>query len=139
MRVTKQMRTETAHRLNGHPGRCRFLHGHSYLWEVTVDGLVDDDGMVIDFSELKKIMTEVIDPYDHAVVVEQIDTLADILGRNINLTERVIVTPWRPTAENMAQDAADKIRERLLQVDMDFFSVSVRLWETSTSYAEATA
>jgi len=37
MRITKQYRTETAHRLMNYDGKCSHLHGHSYLWEVTAE------------------------------------------------------------------------------------------------------
>ena len=41
MRVKRVFDFEAAHRLPGHPGKCRELHGHSYRLVVTVDRPVD--------------------------------------------------------------------------------------------------
>ncbi len=67
----------------GHEGKCRELHGHSYEVVISVERPVDESsGMVIDFSDLKRIVRrEVIDKLDHRCVNDLIDN---------------------PTAENMA-------------------------------------
>ena len=48
--VTRCFTFEAAHQLPWHPGKCRNLHGHGYRLEVTVEGPVNDDGMVLDFA-----------------------------------------------------------------------------------------
>lgn len=138
VKITKTMYTETAHRLNGHPGRCKFLHGHSYKWEVSLDGPVGEDGMLTDFSILKQVMMTVIDPFDHAIVLE--GQLGESIESRIHSTliafgaeERVVVVPYRPTAENMSLDIAQKIAKLYPE-----FTVTVKLWETTTSFAECT-
>ena len=41
-----------SHRLPGHEGGCRFLHGHNYIVEVSVrSDVLDSMGMVMDFAE----------------------------------------------------------------------------------------
>ena len=63
IRITKQFNFETAHALYGYDGLCKNVHGHSYKLYVTVIGDPIDDtnhkknGMLIDFSDLKKIKT----------------------------------------------------------------------------------
>lgn len=136
MKVTKQMRTETAHRLAGHPGRCQFIHGHSYLWEVSLEGDNLKHGMLVDFSELKDAMLATIDPFDHALILDETDEPGRRVARVLEqegFAGRVWVVPYRPTAENMAKLVADQI-----QMFFPQFKVSVKLWETATSYAEAT-
>ena len=83
MRVRRRFRFEAAHRLPRHEGKCRELHGHSYEIVISVERPVDESsGMVIDFSDLKKIVRrEVLDKLDHRCVNDVIDN---------------------PTAENMA-------------------------------------
>ena len=137
MKITKEMYTETAHRLNGHPGRCKFLHGHSYLWQVTLKGDHLANGMLLDFSDLKRAMMEVIDPFDHALILE--GELGDGPESKLHhalltsgLSERVIITPYRPTAENMSEAVRS-----ILQGRFPDFKVTVRLYETATSFAEA--
>ena len=62
IRITKQFSFETGHALFGYDGKCRNVHGHSYKLSVTVIGSPIEEegavklGMVIDFSDLKKIV-----------------------------------------------------------------------------------
>lgn len=138
MKVTKQMRTETAHRLPGHPGRCQYIHGHSYLWEVTLEGEELANGMLTDFSDLKHAMTAIIDPFDHALVLQHSnppnaeDAVMQAL-QVFGIADRVMFVNYRPTAENMAQAIANELKEQFYPQ----FTVYVKLWETTTSYAEA--
>ena len=61
IRITKQFNFETGHALYGYDGKCKNVHGHSYKLSVTVIGspIMDTSnvkyGMVIDFTDLKKI------------------------------------------------------------------------------------
>jgi 6-pyruvoyltetrahydropterin/6-carboxytetrahydropterin synthase len=74
MRVTKRFRFESAHHLPGYPGKCARPHGHGYRLEVTVAGPIRDDGLVFDFYDLKRIVTErVIDRLDHRDLNELLD------------------------------------------------------------------
>ncbi len=52
---------EAAHRLLGHTGKCKRLHGHSYRVRVLLRGPVREDGMVVDFGHVK----DIIDRLDH--------------------------------------------------------------------------
>ena len=75
IRITKQFEFETGHALYGYDGKCRNVHGHSYKLSVTVIGTPIEDnnnvkyGMVIDFTDLKKIVKEqIVDAFDHSTV-----------------------------------------------------------------------
>ena len=75
IRITKQFHFETGHALYGYDGLCKNVHGHSYKLAVTVIGSPIQDpthtknGMVIDFSDLKKIVKEVIvSPFDLSLI-----------------------------------------------------------------------
>jgi len=65
--VCKAFRFDAAHYLSCYEGKCANMHGHGWVLEVEVSGLVGDEtGMVIDFVELKKsVNTLVIDVLDH--------------------------------------------------------------------------
>ena len=113
--VTKQFRFEAAHSLPGHDGKCKNLHGHSYVLEVTVSGPVatsgPKEGMVMDFADLSKIVDEeIISQWDHQY-------LNDIL-------------PFATTAENLAAESFRRLQAKGLPV------IKVKLWETSKSFAE---
>ena len=140
VRITKEFTFETGHALFGYDGKCRNVHGHSYKLAVTVIGspIQDTDnvklGMVIDFSDLKKIVKEeIVDPFDHATVFNKntphVDLAAELSGRG----HEVILADYQPTSEMMILDFADKIKARLPE-NIELFSL--RLRETETSYAE---
>lgn len=63
--VTKEFVFEAAHNLLDYKGACEFCHGHSYRLQVTVKGVPEQNGLLIDFKELKATVNEVIDNLDH--------------------------------------------------------------------------
>ena len=76
IRITKIFNFETAHVLYNYDGKCKNMHGHSYKLFVTVKGAPIADsshpknGMVVDFSDIKKIVQEeIISQWDHGVLV----------------------------------------------------------------------
>jgi 6-pyruvoyltetrahydropterin/6-carboxytetrahydropterin synthase len=109
-----------AHCLVGHPGRCASLHGHNYRVVVVVCGeRLDEQGMVIDFGDLKEICGRVIDPLDHTMLNE-LEPFAD---RN-------------PTAEALAEHIHGEV-ERELSVGgrADVRLARVTVYESERSYA----
>lgn len=65
-----QVRVETsfsaAHFLRDYHGKCENLHGHNYKVFVHVEGKnLDEGGMLLDFSVLKKALREVSSELDH--------------------------------------------------------------------------
>ncbi len=140
IRITKQFTFETGHALFGYDGKCRNVHGHSYKLSVTVIGSPITDtghvklGMVIDFSDLKKIVKEeIVDEFDHATVFNKntphIELAQELSGRG----HKVILANYQPTSENMVIDFADKIKVRLPE---NIKLHSLKLQETDTSFAE---
>lgn len=142
MRVTKQYRTETGHRLTNYDGKCSHLHGHSYLWEVTAEAHGLENGMVLDFKDLKSAMKTVLEPLDHCLVLHEEDPLVENFGAGDDLKQllqatngkepRLWLTPFNPTAENFAMWAAAEIT-KLLPVHISIARIQV--WETATSFA----
>ena len=74
-RIAKDFRWEMAHRLPNHNGGCRNVHGHSYRMWVELTGEPDDQGMVIDYFDLKKMVDPLISEIDHAFLCDLSDTL----------------------------------------------------------------
>ena len=75
-RLTKIFHFEMAHALHHYQGLCRNIHGHSYQLDVTIKGEISTEknsstvGMVMDFSELKKIVQDfIINQFDHSLVL----------------------------------------------------------------------
>jgi 6-pyruvoyltetrahydropterin/6-carboxytetrahydropterin synthase len=117
--VTKKFEFEAAHHLPDYIGACQRLHGHSYKLEVTVTNNTitgrgnTPEGMIIDFSELKKVVNDrVLVLLDHSDLNEIFKT---------------------PTAENMVEWIAN-----ILFINYGSNLLRIRLYETSNSYAEWT-
>ena len=108
--VTRSFTFEAAHQLPWHPGKCRNLHGHGYRLEVTVEGPIGPNGMVLDFAEVEAVVErEVIARYDHRYLNELLDN---------------------PTAELIAEDAWKRLEAADLAV------ARIRLWETPDCMVE---
>jgi 6-pyruvoyltetrahydropterin/6-carboxytetrahydropterin synthase len=140
IRITKQFSFETGHALYGYDGKCKNVHGHSYKLSVTVIGKPITDtsnvkyGMVIDFSDLKKIVKEeIVDLFDHATVFNQNTPHIELAKELKNRGHHVILVEYQPTSENMVTDFAQKIKSRLPE---GIKLHSLKLQETDTSFAE---
>lgn len=140
IRITKQFSFETGHALYGYDGKCKNVHGHSYRLDVTVIGtpISDTDnvkfGMVIDFSDLKKIVKEeIVDVFDHATVFNKNTPHVELAKELADRGHNVLLVNYQPTSEMMVIDFAEKIRQRLPN---DVKLHSLKLQETATSFAE---
>jgi len=111
MKVAREFTFDASHFTMSDKGSpCEELHGHTYTLVVTVEGPVKKDGMVMDFSEIKKIVNE--------------DILPSVDHKNLNDVFE------NPTTELIAQWVFDKLKPRMNVV-------SVRLWEGHGKWAEA--
>jgi len=90
-----------AHRLLLHKGRCRFLHGHNAMVEVTLSApKTGKSGMVLDFGEIKASLKSWLnDTLDHKTLLNRKDPLAAALKK---AGEAPVLIDGEPTAENMA-------------------------------------
>ena len=106
IRITREFSFEGAHALKGYDGKCSHIHGHSYRLAVTVTGkpIAEDNspkkGMVIDFTDLKKIVGEnIIDKFDHALVMSRDAELVDEIQK---VYGNVVMVDFQPTSEMLA-------------------------------------
>lgn len=139
IRLTKEFRFEMAHSLMNYDGPCRNVHGHSYILQVTIMGtpIADESnpklGMVMDFKDLKAIVkSEIVDIYDHAFVINQKAGDVEEYKKMLDC-EKVFVTNYQPTCENMIADFAQKIMAKLPNTVKLH---SLKLHETASSFAE---
>jgi 6-pyruvoyltetrahydropterin/6-carboxytetrahydropterin synthase len=91
-------------------------------------------GMVIDFTDLKKIVKEeIVDQFDHATVFNKNTPHIELARELQSRDHHVILVDYQPTSENMVIDFAQRIKSRLpngIQLH------SLKLQETETSFAE---
>jgi len=112
MLITKTFKFDAAHNLVHYHGKCEKLHGHTYRLDVTVEGILDDEQMIIDFVVLKNIVKEqILNVLDHSYLNDHIE---------------------QPTAESIAIWIWKRLEEYLCN-DLHHLH-EIRVYETETSF-----
>lgn len=105
---------EAAHRIPGHD-KCGRLHGHTYKIVLCVGGpVLDEEGMLIDFAELGKVMKYIIETCDHRY-----------------LNDMFTYT----TAEHLAYTFCRRLKEAMSKLDIKLNYYSCEVWETQNNCA----
>jgi 6-pyruvoyltetrahydropterin/6-carboxytetrahydropterin synthase len=117
------------HRLLDHGGKCAHPHGHNGRVRIVLrSNQLNENGMVLDFTELKQTIGQWIDDeWDHRMILEEKDPLVNELRK---LNEPMYLLPYKPTAENLARFLFEKTRALGFPVE------SVVFWETEKCSAE---
>jgi 6-pyruvoyltetrahydropterin/6-carboxytetrahydropterin synthase len=108
------------HALRGYRGKCENVHGHNYRVRVTLEGpQLDDIGLLVDFTELKRVVREIMGRLDHQFIndLEPFKTV-------------------NPSAENLAKYFYDEVTRLLRGLPPGAHVTDVILWETDTSRAQ---
>jgi 6-pyruvoyltetrahydropterin/6-carboxytetrahydropterin synthase len=133
---TRKIEFDAGHRVIGHQNKCKYLHGHRYVLEVTAESSeLDNLGMVVDFGELKDLVKTWIDEYfDHNVILSRED---EKLGSFISSItgQKVYYLDDNPTAENIALYLKKVIFPKIFQ-DSHFKITKVKLYETPNCFVE---
>ena len=130
-RVTREITFCYGHRLLDYEGKCRYLHGHNGKAVITLQSdQLDERGMVMDFAEIKQVLSHWIDTnLDHKMLLRRDDPALPLLQ---SCREPVFVMDSNPTAESIARLIFDFAKAQGYPV------VEVQLWETDTCYATYT-
>jgi len=105
------------HALRGYKGKCENPHGHNYRVQVTLEGpQLDNIGLLIDFTQLKHVMRDVIRRLDHQFI-----------------NDLEPFTKVNPSAENMAKYFYDEIAGQLTGLPVGAHLSYVIVWETDTA------
>ncbi|MCX7879298.1 MAG: 6-carboxytetrahydropterin synthase [Ignavibacteria bacterium] len=133
LRIAKEFTWQMSHRLPFHKGLCSNIHGHTYRIRVSLVGVPDDFGMLIDFYELERIVKPLIEQLEHSFVVDKNDeVMIDFLKKN---NFRFVIVPETTTSENLAIWISNQIAEKLKEYK-NIELLSVRFYETPDSFAE---
>ena len=116
------------HRLLDYDGKCKHLHGHNGRAVVTIESAeLDARGMVFDFSEVKRVVSQWIDTtLDHRLILNRHDP---VVAKLEELGEPMHLIDTNPTAENIAKLIFDFTTTHGYPV------VEVQLWETPRCFA----
>lgn len=118
----------SAHSLRNYKGKCEAIHGHNWKIEVLASSnMLNSSGMVIDFSDLKKITKDVLEELDHKYLNDldyfsaKGDSASGEKGHN-------------PSSEEIAKYIFTKIKNN---ITLDNGKLKeVRVWETENSCAK---
>jgi 6-pyruvoyltetrahydropterin/6-carboxytetrahydropterin synthase len=82
MKIEKEFHINAAHYLPNYQGKCKQMHGHTWVLIVKCDGTPDPfSGMILDFYELDVIVKrEVCSILDHSVIN---DTIPNPTAENV--------------------------------------------------------
>jgi 6-pyruvoyltetrahydropterin/6-carboxytetrahydropterin synthase len=110
----------SGHALRGYRGKCENVHGHNYCVRVTLEGpQLDNIGLLVDFTHLKKIIRAVMGTLDHQFMND--------------------LEPFKvvnPSAENVAKYFYDRVSSQLTELPPGARVTDVIIWETDTSRAQ---
>jgi 6-pyruvoyltetrahydropterin/6-carboxytetrahydropterin synthase len=140
----------TGHRVVGHENKCRHLHGHNYRIHFVCQAQqgvesLDKVGRVIDFGVIKeKLCMWVENNWDHKFLAWEQDSVIQLISQasarynnagqwdeeQAFFEESIVIVPFNPTAENMAEHLVKVIGpQQLAGTGVDL--VSVRIEETA--------
>lgn len=136
IRCTRRIEFDAGHRVIGHENKCKFLHGHRYVLEVTAESDTTDSlGMVVDFGQMKFIIKNWIDDnFDHSLILHKDDKeigdkISDWTGQEIYYMDQ------NPTAENIALHLKLDILPKLFTSSF-FMIIKLKLFETPNCFVE---
>lgn len=118
---------------NGH--QCEPLHGHNYRARIRLEGALDENYYVVDFSHVKRIMKRICDNLDHRMLLplhNQLLTL-DVDEHQVKVCygkrcytfprEDVVLLPIpNTTAEMLAKHISGEVLQELRQLGMQHLS-----------------
>jgi 6-pyruvoyltetrahydropterin/6-carboxytetrahydropterin synthase len=127
-RVSREIDFCYGHRLLNYDGKCKYLHGHNGRAIITIQSAtLDERGMVMDFSEIKDVVSTWIDEkLDHRMLLHRNDPVVPLLEK---MGEPLYLMDENPTAENIARLIFDFTASR------GFPIVECQLWETPRCFA----
>lgn len=160
--ITRKLEFDAGHRVLGHEGKCRHLHGHRYVAELEVSASeylksqgteLDECSRVIDFSVLKSVVGGWVDEHwDHNLLLNENDPLwllcqaamevsdsLPVLGSNAleifqGKQPYIVQGGENPTAEVLARLLFQKAEELLKPYDIRV--MCIRMYETPNCWAE---
>jgi 6-pyruvoyltetrahydropterin/6-carboxytetrahydropterin synthase len=130
-RVTREIDFCYGHRLLNYSGKCKYLHGHNGRAVIAIESPeLDERGMVLDFSDIKNVVSNWIDQnLDHRMLLHRDDPAVPALRE---MGEPMYLLDMNPTAENIARLIFE------FTASQGFPIVEARLWETPRCFATYT-
>jgi len=133
IKIARIYHWEMSHRLPFHQGACKNIHGHSYSMWIEIFGKPDENGVILDFYELDKIVLPVVGQLDHSFICDGNDTVMSAFLQQNEFKHTII--PYPTTCENLSGYIADIFYPEL-QKFKNIIKFNIRLYETGDAFAE---
>ena len=135
--ATKIFKVPIGHRLSLHKGRCINLHGHNLKIEIEIErGSLNENFMVIDFYDLKRITSEVLDRWDHSLLLNATDAQINYeISKKIENQRTYYFDLGDPTSENMCFVLYNILFMKFKDFDKELRLKSITIWESDESKA----
>ena len=146
--VRKIFRVPIGHRLMKHEGLCKNIHGHNLKIEVQLScNCLNDNDMVIDFKDLKRIVSDILNEFDHCTIFNSYDEnniqffthqgykCSTLSSNDQDPTAEIFCKYLLMTIDKKLTDfnsRNQKVGSPLQTISVDF----VRVWENDDSMAE---
>lgn len=105
---------DAAHFLRDYVGKCSHMHGHTWTVEAVLVGeKLGPDHLLVDFLDVKSVLSRLLDPYDHAC-----------------LNEIAPFDKLSPTSENLARVLYERLEPEIRSMDRDVRLLSLRVSES---------
>jgi 6-pyruvoyltetrahydropterin/6-carboxytetrahydropterin synthase len=127
---TRRIEFDAAHRIMEHESKCKMLHGHRYVVELSFGSKnLDKLGRVIDFGNVRDILESWINEHlDHNAILSCEDKkLGDAISENTG--QKIYYLDENPTVENIAKHLFYDIAPKLF-ADYNSKIVSIKIYET---------
>lgn len=134
--ISKQFSFDAAHRLiDSYTTACQNLHGHTYHVQLFLsedERIVDETGVVADFTYVKEVFQEQIeDRLDHKTILHSNDELVNSIPK-----KTLFIVDWIPTVENISRYIYNQLISKFGAPAKTANLVSVRVYESPTSWAQ---
>jgi 6-pyruvoyl-tetrahydropterin synthase len=148
--VAVRHNVEMAHRLSLLPGKCENVHGHSWWVELELFGEPNKNGIILNFSDIKKAFRYFLDTnFDHHCALNGDDWLAQSLYafmpqegegedswvKSMGELPGLVKFVGDPTTENFARVIGEWAHEFVEQWKNPITRILVTVWETSVNCA----
>ena len=108
---------DSAHFLAGHDGKCANLHGHRWHIEAKLRGATlqengPQEGMILDFADVKAALKELADSLDHTLIIQEHTLKATTAQALAEEGFSMVTLPFRPTAENLSRYIYEQLEQK---------------------------
>jgi 6-pyruvoyltetrahydropterin/6-carboxytetrahydropterin synthase len=133
LKIAREFHWEMGHRLPFHTSGCANIHGHSYRLRVEIEGYCDENGMLMDYGDMKRLVVPFIDQFDHCFLCDERDEIMRPFLATTQFKHKLV--PFTTTAENLVFHFLDELWN-IFEPFQQVLKLRLRLQETDISYAE---